>query len=102
MYDSSGKRSIGGSLTISALLKHFLKQVVIYIGTLERCGAYSGNRTAKRKNKGENTMKKWLPAVYKLVNSNTVRLVWLVLVVTALVLGSGAPLAFGGGSGAGH
>jgi hypothetical protein len=47
-------------------------------------------------------MNKWLPAVYKLTNDNTVRLVWILLVVTALVLGSGAPLAFGGGSGAGH
>jgi hypothetical protein len=47
-------------------------------------------------------MNKWLPAVYKLANNNTVRLVWILLVVTALVLGSGAPLAFGGGSGAGH
>jgi hypothetical protein len=46
-------------------------------------------------------MNKWLPAVYKLVNNNTVRLVWILLVVTTLVLGSGAPLAFGGGSGAG-
>jgi hypothetical protein len=68
---------------------------------LERCAAHCGNRTAKTRNEGENTMKKWLPAVYKLANNNTVRLVWILLVVTALVLGSGAPLAFGGGSGAG-
>jgi hypothetical protein len=47
-------------------------------------------------------MKKWLPAVYKLVNNDTMRLVWILLVVTALVLGSGAPLAFGLGGGAGH
>jgi len=47
-------------------------------------------------------MNKWFPAVCRLANSNTVRLIWIVLVVTALVLGSGAPLAFGGGSGAGH
>jgi hypothetical protein len=50
----------------------------------------------------EKTMNKWLPTVYKLVNNNTVRLVWILLVVTALVLGSGAPLAFGLGSGAGR
>jgi len=42
-------------------------------------------------------MNKW----YKLANINTVRMVWILLVVTAMVLGSGAPLAFGGGSGAG-
>jgi hypothetical protein len=47
-------------------------------------------------------MKKWFPAVYKLANPNTVRLIWILLVVITLVLGSGAPLAFGLGSGAGH
>lgn len=47
-------------------------------------------------------MNKWLPTVYRIVNNNTVRLVWILLVVTALVLGSGAPLAFGLGSGAGR
>ena len=47
-------------------------------------------------------MKNWFPAIYKLANHNTVRLAWMLLVLTALVLGSGAPLAFGGGSGAGH
>jgi len=47
-------------------------------------------------------MNRWQSAVYNLANNNTVRLVWILLVVTALVLGSGAPLAFGGGSGAGH
>jgi hypothetical protein len=55
--------------------------------------------TEKRR---RNAMNKWLPAAYKLVNNNTVRLVWILLIVTALVLGSGAPLAFGLGSGAGH
>lgn len=47
-------------------------------------------------------MKHWSPTVYKLANQNTVRLVWILLTLTALVLGSGAPLAFGLGSGAGH
>ena len=46
-------------------------------------------------------MNKWFPAAYKLANSNAVRLVWILLVVTTLVLASGAPFAFGGGSGAG-
>ena len=44
-------------------------------------------------------MKKWLPTVYKLADSNTVRLIWVLLAITALVLGSGAPVAFGRGSG---
>ncbi|MBC7262483.1 MAG: hypothetical protein ACP5Q1_10150 [Anaerolineae bacterium] len=44
-------------------------------------------------------MKKWLPTVYKLANSNTVRFVWVLLVISALVLGSGAPEAFGGSGG---
>jgi hypothetical protein len=47
-------------------------------------------------------MKQWLPAAYELVNSNTARLVWVLLVIAALVMGSGAPLAFGGGGGVGH
>gem|GEM_PF-1509630 len=46
-------------------------------------------------------MKKWLPTAYKLANSNTLRLVWILLAITALVLGSGAPEMFGGGSGGG-
>jgi hypothetical protein len=46
-------------------------------------------------------MKKWFPTITKLANSNTLRLVYILMVVTALVLGSGAPQAFGGGSGAG-
>lgn len=44
-------------------------------------------------------MRKWLPTICKLANSNTVRLVWILLVITALVLGSGAPEAFGGTGG---
>lgn len=44
-------------------------------------------------------MKKWLPTVYKFANSNTMRLVWIFLVISALVLGSGAPEAFGGTGG---
>lgn len=46
-------------------------------------------------------MKKLAPAVYNLVNSNTARLIWIALVIAALVLASGAPLAFGLGGGAG-
>lgn len=46
-------------------------------------------------------MKKFLPAVYEVVNCNTARLVWVLLVIAALVMASGAPLAFGGGGGAG-
>ena len=46
-------------------------------------------------------MKTFLPAVYRFTRSNTVRLVWALLIITALLLGSGAPLAFGGGSGGG-
>jgi len=46
-------------------------------------------------------MKKRLLTVYKLANGNTLRLVWILLAITALVLGSGAPDAFGGGSSGG-
>ncbi|HNR95991.1 MAG: hypothetical protein BWY10_01800 [Chloroflexi bacterium ADurb.Bin180] len=46
-------------------------------------------------------MKRFMPAVYELVNSNTARLIWALLVIAALALASGAPLAFSGGSGAG-
>jgi len=46
-------------------------------------------------------MSKFLPAVYRLAHGNTLRVVWALLVITALVLGSGAPLAFSGGSGGG-
>jgi hypothetical protein len=72
------------------------------LGDAQGLCCHAGNCTAHRKTKENNTMKKWLPAVYKLVNNDTVRLVWILLVVTALVLGSGAPLAFGLGGGAGH
>ena len=44
-------------------------------------------------------MKKWLPTVYGFTNGNALRLIWILLAIMALVLGSGAPLAFGGGSG---
>jgi hypothetical protein len=44
-------------------------------------------------------MKKWLPAVYKISTHDTLRLIWILLAIMALVLGSGAPVAFGGGSG---
>ncbi len=47
-------------------------------------------------------MKKWLPTVYRFANSDTVRLVWILLAVTALVLGAGAPECFGGGGPGGH
>jgi len=47
-------------------------------------------------------MKKFLPAVYELVNCNTVRLIWVLLVIAALVMASGAPLAFGTGGGVGR
>ena len=46
-------------------------------------------------------MRKLIPAVYRFTQGNTARVVWALLVITALVLGSGAPLAFGGGSGGG-
>ncbi len=46
-------------------------------------------------------MKKWLPTVCKFTSANTVRLIWALLVITALVLGSGAPECFGGGGPAG-
>jgi hypothetical protein len=46
-------------------------------------------------------MRKLQLAIHGLANPNTVRLIWLLLVLTALLLGAGAPLAFGGGSG-GH
>lgn len=44
-------------------------------------------------------MKKWLPTVHRISNQDTLRLIWILLAITALVLGSGAPVAFGGGSG---
>jgi hypothetical protein len=47
-------------------------------------------------------MKKWLPTLSKLANQNTVRVLWVLLVVATMVLGSGAPTAFGGGSSGAH
>jgi hypothetical protein len=44
-------------------------------------------------------MRKVRLALHRLENPNTVRLVWLLLVLAAMLLGIGAPLAFGGGSG---
>jgi hypothetical protein len=43
-------------------------------------------------------MKKWLPTVHRLANGDTLRIIWVLLVITALVLGSGAPSAFGTGN----
>ena len=43
-------------------------------------------------------MKNLQPTIYKFANANTVRLIWVALVVAAIVLGSGAPVAFSGGS----
>jgi hypothetical protein len=37
----------------------------------------------------------------KLTDTNTVRAIWLLVGLLGLVLGSGAPLMFGGGSGGG-
>jgi len=44
-------------------------------------------------------MKKLVPSIRELANTNTLRLVWVLLTIGALVLGSGAPTAFGGGGG---
>jgi hypothetical protein len=44
-------------------------------------------------------MKKVVPGIRQLANTNTLRLVWVLLTIAALVLGSGAPTAFGGGGG---
>ena len=44
---------------------------------------------------------KQLTALYRLANGQTVRVIWILVAVTALILGSGAPLMFGGGSGGG-
>jgi hypothetical protein len=44
-------------------------------------------------------MKDWMPRIYRAANSDILRLIWILLAMTALVLGSGAPVAFGGGSG---
>ena len=46
-------------------------------------------------------MKKWLSTVNKLAQHDTLRLLWLLVAILSLVLGSGAPTAFGGGSGGG-
>ncbi len=46
-------------------------------------------------------MRRLISTVYRFTHGNTARVVWALLVITALVLGSGAPLAFGGGSGGG-
>lgn len=46
-------------------------------------------------------MRRFVATVYRFTQGNTARVVWALLVITALVLGSGAPLAFGGGSGGG-
>ena len=58
-----------------------------------------GNYIACKNKGGDEKMRKWLPTVYKFANSNTLRFVWILLAITALVLGSGAPEAFGGGGG---
>jgi len=44
-------------------------------------------------------MRKVQVTLHRLANPNTVRLIWLLLVLAAMLLGIGAPLAFGGGSG---
>jgi hypothetical protein len=49
----------------------------------------------------ESEMNKWLVAVDELANSNTARLVWVLLIIVSLVMASGAPLAFGTGGGVG-
>ena len=46
-------------------------------------------------------MRRFIPTVYRFTHGNTARGIWALLVISALVLGSGAPLAFGGGSGGG-
>jgi hypothetical protein len=46
-------------------------------------------------------MKKLQVTIFKFANHNMLRLMWVALIVTALILGSGAPVAFGGGSGGG-
>jgi len=56
--------------------------------------------TTHNKQGGER-MKKWLPKVYELGSAHTIRAIWVLLAIIALVLGSGAPTAFGGGSGGG-
>ena len=44
-------------------------------------------------------MRRLQSTIHELANPNTVRLIWLLLVLAAMLLGAGAPLAFGGGSG---
>ena len=46
-------------------------------------------------------MKRWLPDIYRLARHDALRLLWIALMILTLVLGSGAPTAFGGGSGGG-
>lgn len=42
---------------------------------------------------------KWLPKAYRYANSDTARVIWVLLAMTALILGSGAPECFGPGGG---
>ncbi len=46
-------------------------------------------------------MNKVVAVVSRLADSNVVRVVWVLMALAGLVLGSGAPLMFGGGSGGG-
>jgi len=47
-------------------------------------------------------MKKWMPTISRLANVNALRLAWILVFLVSLVLGSGAPTAFGGGSSGAH
>ncbi len=46
-------------------------------------------------------MNKWKASVGQILNNEGLRLFWVLMVILSLVLGSGAPTAFGGGSGGG-
>jgi hypothetical protein len=46
-------------------------------------------------------MKNWHSMGNKLIQHDALRLLWLLVTILSLVLGSGAPTAFGGGSGGG-
>jgi hypothetical protein len=60
--------------------------------------AYQGRRTISQ-DKGGHEMKKWKMTLSRIMTINALRAVWILVAVLTLVLGSGAPTAFGVGGG---
>jgi hypothetical protein len=56
---------------------------------------------SKHPNQEEDTVNKHWATLTRLAGNDMVRVVWVLLALAGIVLGSGAPLMFGGGSGGG-